>query len=67
MEQITLPQAATDGVKFEKLSEKYDLISTEAVINLMRDEGYTITQANTLKPRKRDPRTVRHFVRMRHE
>lgn len=67
MDQIILPQAATDGVKFEKLSEKYDLISTESVVNLMRDEGFTVTQTNSLKPRKRDPRMVRHFVRMRHE
>ena len=66
-EVVMLPEAATDGVKFEKLSDKYDLISTMDVIDLMRDEGFTVTQSNTLKPRKRDPRTVRHFVRMRHE
>jgi hypothetical protein len=67
MTQILLPEAATDGIKFEKLSAKYDLISTESVVNLMREEGFTVTQTNTLKPRKRDPRMVRHFVRMRHE
>lgn len=67
MSQIILPEAATDGIKFEKLSSKYDLISTESVVNLMREEGFTVTQTNTLKPRKRDPRMVRHFVRMRHE
>jgi hypothetical protein len=67
MSDIILPEAATDGVKFEKLSQKYDLISTEAVVGLMREEGFRVTQTNTLKPRKRDPRVVRHFVRMRHE
>jgi Domain of unknown function (DUF932) len=65
--ELILPEAATDGIKFEKLSDKYDLISTESVVELMREEGFTVTQTNTLKPRKRDPRMVRHFVRMRHE
>ena len=67
MSEIILPEAATDGVKFEKLSDKYDLISTESVVRIMRDEGFVVTQSNSLKPRKRDPRVVRHFVRMRHE
>jgi hypothetical protein len=67
MSEIVLPQAATDGVKFDKLSSKYDLISTESVVNLMREEGFVVTATNSLKPRVRDPRVVRHFVRMRHE
>jgi hypothetical protein len=67
MSEILLPEAATNGVKFEKLSSKYDLISTESVVQIMREEGFLVTQSNSLKPRKRDPRVVRHFVRMRHE
>jgi hypothetical protein len=67
MSELILPQAATDGVKFEKLSMKYDLISTQSVVELMREEGFRVTSSNSLKPRKRDPRCVRHFVRMRHE
>lgn len=67
MSELILPPAATDGVKFDKLSSKYDLISTESVVNLMRDEGFIVTATNSLKPRVRDPRMVRHFVRMRHE
>ena len=64
---IVLPAAATDAVKYEKLSSSYDLISTEAVVRLMKEEGFMTTAANQLKPRKRDPRVVRHYVRMRHE
>ena len=67
MTELLLPPAAIDGIKFEKLSPKYDLISTESVVNLMKEEGFRVTQTNSLKPRKRDPRMVRHFVRMRHE
>ena len=67
MSELILPPAATDGIKFGKLSSKYDLISTEAVVNLMREEGFIVTATNSLKPRVRDPRMVRHFVRMRHE
>lgn len=67
MTELLLPEAAVDGIKYEKLSAKYDLISTGAVVELMREEGFRVTQANQLKPRKRDPRVVRHFVRMRHE
>lgn len=64
---IVLPPAAIDGVKYAKLSSSYDLISTERVVNLMGEEGFVPTATNHLKPRKRDPRVVRHFVRMRHE
>lgn len=64
---VVLPAAATDGVKYEKLSSSYDLISTESVVRLMKEEGFVTTAANQLKPRKRDPRVVRHYVRMRHE
>lgn len=64
---VVLPPAAIDGVKYAKLSPSYDLISTERVVSLMADEGFVPTAANHLKPRKRDPRVVRHFVRMRHE
>lgn len=67
VEPIVLPPAATDGVKYAKLSPSYDFISTERVVSLMSDEGFVPTAANHLKPRKRDPRVVRHFVRMRHE
>jgi hypothetical protein len=67
MSEILLPEAATNGVKMSKLSDKYSLISTESVIDVLKDEGFFVTQANSLKPRKNDPRTVRHFVRMRHD
>jgi hypothetical protein len=36
MLELILPAAATDGIKFDKLSSKYDLISTESVVQLMR-------------------------------
>lgn len=64
---ILLPVAATNGVKYEKLSNSYDLIDTESVVRLLKEEGFYATAANQLKPRKRDPRVVRHYVRMRHE
>lgn len=67
MSDLVLPVAAVDGIKFNKLSDKYDFINTNDVISLMQEEGFRVTQANQLKPRVRDPRVVRHFVRMRHE
>ena len=66
-EVLELPVSALDALKYEKLSERYQVIETKDVLEIMREQGFRVTQANTLKPRKRDPRVVKHFLRMRHE
>ena len=66
-EILELPVSAVDALKYEKLSSAYQVIKTSDVLDIMKAEGFRVTQANTLKPRKRDPRVVKHFLRMRHE
>ena len=66
-EVFELPASATDAMKYEKLSEQYQVIHTSDVLKIMSEQGFRVTQANTLKPRTRDPRVVKHFLRMRHE
>jgi len=65
-EPIIIPESIADPLKYEKLSEKYQVIKTGDVVEIMRENGFVVTQANTLKPRSRDPRVVKHFLRMRH-
>lgn len=67
LNKMQLPACATDAIKYEKLSEKYQIIKTSDVIEIMREQGFLVTSASTLKPRIRDPRVVKHFLRMRHE
>ena len=65
-EVLTFPEAVSSAVKFEQLSDKYQLINTKDIVDTMRDNGFVVTQTFNLKPRKRDPRVVKHLLRMRH-
>jgi hypothetical protein len=65
-EVLTFPEAVSSATKYEKLSTAYQLIDTKDVVNTMRDNGFVVTQTFNLKPRKRDPRVVKHLLRMRH-
>jgi len=66
-EVLDLPASAVDALKYDKLSASYQLIDTKDVIDIMRDNGFRVTQTFSLRPRKRDPRVVKHALRMRHE
>jgi hypothetical protein len=67
VEVLTYPDAVSSAIKYEKLSAAYQLIDTKDVVDIMRDNGFRVTQTFNLKPRKRDPRVVKHLLRMRHE
>jgi hypothetical protein len=64
--ELQLPPSVESGEKMEKLSSKYVFIDTKKVIAVLEDYDYFVTTSNHLKPRRRDPKVVRHFVRMRH-
>lgn len=66
MNAVTMPASVVDGMALETLSPKYGFIDTAKVIETFEANHYIVTKSNTLRPRKRDPRTVRHLVRMRH-
>lgn len=65
--EIVLPPSVESGKKLETVSSKYVFIDTKKVLSKLQEHGYYVTQSNHLKPRRRDPETVRHFVRMRHK
>ena len=56
----------TEGHKAHNLSDRYNYIDTNTVVENLVSNGYYMTQAISTKPRSKDPRTVKHFVRMRH-
>ena len=64
-EVLDLPASAVDALKYEKLSSSYQLIDTKDVLEIMRENGFRVTQTFSLRPRKRDPRVVKHALRMR--
>lgn len=66
-EVLDLPTSAIEGLKYEKLSANYQLIDTKDVLDIMRENGFKVTQTFALRPRVRDPRVVKHALRMRHE
>lgn len=63
---MTLPMSVAQGVASGALSQRYGFVDTAKLIETFEANNYLVTQSNTLRPRKHDPRTVRHLVRMRH-
>ena len=65
--QLELPQCATNPLQSEGLTQKYQMIQTTDVIDVMLENDFIVTQVHSMKPRVRDPRIVEHFVRLRHK
>lgn len=65
--QIELPSCATNPLQSEGLTQKYQMIHTTDVIDIMTENDFIVTQVHAMKPRVRDPRIVEHFVRLRHK
>ena len=49
-----------------KLSTRYAFVDTRELLSIAEQSGFQITNAMAIKPRKKDPRSVQHLVRMRH-
>jgi hypothetical protein len=49
-----------------KLSTRYAFVDTRDLLSIAEQSGFRITNAMAIKPRKKDPRSVQHLVRMRH-
>lgn len=64
---LELPVAARDPLQSEGLSNKYQVINTTDVIDIMTEHDFIVTQVHSMKPRVRDPRIVEHFIRLRHK
>jgi len=64
---LELPVAARDPLQYEGLSNKYQVIHTTDVIDIMTEHDFIVTQVHSMKPRVRDPRIVQHFIRLRHK
>jgi hypothetical protein len=65
MTELVLPLSMTEGMKSEKMSDRYAYIPTQDVVQTMLDNNYYISKIVATKPRSKDPRVVKHFVRMR--
>jgi len=62
-----LPVAAVSPLQSEGLSQKYQIIHTTDVVDIMTEHDFIVTQVHSMKPRVRDPRVVEHFIRLRHK
>ena len=49
-----------------KLSTRYAFVDTRDLLSIAEQSGFQVTNAMAIKPRKKDPRSVQHLVRMRH-
>ena len=61
-----MPASVENGKKLSSVSDKYSFIDTKQIISKLEQNGYYVTQSDQIRPRIRDPKVVRHFVRMRH-
>jgi Domain of unknown function (DUF932) len=64
--ELELPVSASNALQGNNLSAKYQMIKTSDVLDIMIENNFVITQVHSLKPRVRDPRSVEHFIRLRH-
>lgn len=48
-------------------TERYKLVNTANVIDLLAERGFVVTQASQDRPTRRDPKFVRHMLRFTHE
>jgi hypothetical protein len=64
---LELPAAAVSPLQSEGLTQKYQMIHTTDVVDIMTEHDFIVTQVHSMKPRVRDPRVVQHFIRLRHK
>lgn len=64
---LELPISAVNPLQSEGLTQKYHMIHTTDVIDIMTENDFIVTQVHSMKPRVRDPRIVQHFIRLRHK
>ena len=62
---MTLPISVEQGMAATTMTARYGFIDTNKVLDVFRENDFLVAQSNVLRPRKRDPRTVRHLVRLR--
>jgi len=67
MTTLMLPPSMTQGMKSEAVSERYAYIPTNDVVQTMLDNNYYVSSVVATRPRTKDPRVVKHFVRMRNK
>jgi len=65
MTTLALPLSMTEGMKSHAVSDRYAYIPTNDVVQTMLDNNYYVSSVVATRPRTKDPRVVKHFVRMR--
>lgn len=57
--------AIDHGHQDDEMSSRYRFVDTKQLIQAFESDGYHVTNAITLKARKRTPESVKHMVRLR--
>lgn len=61
------PAALTTEVASPKMSSRYVHVSTNEVLNIMQEQGYSVANVSVDKTRKNDPTFARHLVSFRRD
>lgn len=62
----TLPASALATAAAPNVSERYQFISSNEIIQRFADEGWVVENATVAAPRKRDPLFAKHMIDFRH-
>lgn len=62
----TLPASALATTAAPNVSERYQFISSNEIIQRFADEGWRVESATVAAPRKRDPLFAKHMIDFRH-
>lgn len=62
----TLPASALATAAAPNVSERYQFISSNEIIQRFADEGWVVDNATVAAPRKRDPLFAKHMIDFRH-
>ena len=59
------PLSIIDGRPMAGLSSRYSFVPTRPLLDAALDSGFTVSRVQAMRPRSRDPHSVRHMVRLR--
>ena len=62
----TLPASARAAAPSPKVSDRYQFISSQEIIQRVAQDGWQVASADVAAPRKRDPLFAKHMIDFRH-
>lgn len=67
LDDVRRAAPAVFGYAAPQMSDRYEMVRTGDVVEMLLDRGYRVTNAKQDRAKKRDPMTVRHMVTLVHE